>query len=42
MYQQPMVPDHSTKHEENPTINHGTMHEDGLTDRWTEKQKSVF
>ena len=27
-----MVPDHSTKYEENPASHHGGMHKDGLTD----------
>ena len=33
MYQQSMVADQGTQYEENPSSNHGGMHEDGLTNR---------
>ena len=33
MHQQPMVPDHATKYEENPSSHYGGMCEDGLTDQ---------
>ena len=32
-HQQPMVPDHATEYGKSPSIYHGRMHEDGLTDR---------
>ena len=36
MHQQPMVPDHGTQYEENPSSHHGGMHEEGLPDEWTD------
>ena len=35
VHQQPMVPDHGTKYEENPANYHGGMCEDGHKDRRT-------
>ena len=32
VHQQPMVPDHGTQHEGNPSSHDGGMHKDGLTD----------
>ena len=35
-YQWPMVPDHGTQYEENPSSHHGGMHEDFPTDGQTD------
>ena len=46
MHQQPVVPDHGTQHEGNPSSHHGGMHEDGwmdgLTDGLTDRRTGSF
>ena len=37
MNQWPIVPDHGTQIEENPSSHHGGMCKDGLTDGWNDQ-----